>query len=74
MKRIDVLYDGQLYSIANRDIEELSAEILTRVQASEAFWLEVNSGEGQPRPTHILMAPGTAVALIPIPEDQPEQE
>lgn len=68
MKRIDIAYGGQAYSVGNRDIDELREEILAR--ASEPpYWLEVNSGEGEPRPTYLLIAPGSPLALTPIPGD-----
>lgn len=70
MKRIDILYGGQQYSVGNRDTDELREEILAAAHDSRSFWLEVNSGEGAPRPAYLLIAPGTDLALIPIPADE----
>src|SRR3546814_21128861 len=46
MKRIDIVYGGQSYSVGQRDIDELRAEILAKTRAEGGYWLEVNSGEG----------------------------
>lgn len=70
MKRIDIVYGGQSYSVGNRDIDELREEILAAARSDEAFWLEVNSGEGAPRPTYLLVTAATDLALIPIPGDE----
>jgi hypothetical protein len=70
MKRIDILYGGQQYSVGHRDIEELREEILKGTQNTPGYWLEVNSGEGAPRPAFLLITPGTDLALIPIPGDE----
>ncbi|MCR2783554.1 MULTISPECIES: hypothetical protein [unclassified Microbacterium] len=71
MKRIDIAYGGHSYSISGRDIADLREEILTRIGSeAPAFWLEVNHGEGQPRPTFLLITPTTELALTPIPGDE----
>jgi hypothetical protein len=70
MKRIDVAYGGQSYSIGHRDIDEVRREILDAVTDGRSYWLEVNSGEGEPRPTFVLITPGTPVALTPIPGEE----
>lgn len=67
MKRIDIGYGGQSYSVGNRDIDELRDEILAAVSESRTHWLEVNAGEGEPRPTYLLITPGTSLALTPVP-------
>ncbi|MFG6475002.1 hypothetical protein ACFXP7_01290 [Microbacterium sp. P06] len=72
MKRIDISYGGQSYSVGNRDIDDLLADILTRLAAAPAYWLEVNAGEGEPRSTQLLITAGVPLALTPIPGDEPE--
>lgn len=67
MKRIDIVYGGQAYSVGQRDIDDLRREILNGVRGGDGYWLEVNSGEGAPRPTYLLITPGTDLALTPIP-------
>lgn len=69
MKRIDIVYGGQSYSVGQREIEALREEILAGVRAGDGYWLEVNSGEGAPRPTYLLITAGTDIALTPIPGD-----
>ena len=74
MKRIDITVDGQLYSVSGREPEELRQEISARSQEPGGFWLEVNAGEGQPRPTSVRITAGTTLALTPIPDDPPRDE
>jgi hypothetical protein len=70
MKRIDVVYGGQNYSLPDRDPDELRAEILERTAENPGgWWMQVNSGEGQPRPTFVLVTAASDLALIPIPDD-----
>jgi hypothetical protein len=70
MKRIDIVYGGQPYSVGNRDIDELRQEILDGTRGPGGFWLEVNSGEGEPRPTYLLLTAATDIALTPVPGDE----
>ncbi|MFJ6653952.1 hypothetical protein ACIQLJ_14265 [Microbacterium sp. NPDC091313] len=73
MKRIDIRYGGEPYSISDRDIDDLRAEIAERIAESpEGFWMQVNHGEGQPRPTFLLVTKHTSLALTPIPDQTPE--
>src|SRR3546814_12514742 len=74
MKRIDIVYGGQSYSVGQRDIDELRAEILAKTRAEGGYWLEVNSGEGAPRPTFLLITASTDIALIPIPGEERSEE
>ncbi|MCR2812361.1 hypothetical protein NQ166_03215 [Microbacterium sp. zg.Y1090] len=70
MKRIDIAYGANSYSVGGRDLDELRAQIMASVEgAAPPFWLEVNHGEGQPRPTSLLISPATQLALTPIPGD-----
>lgn len=75
MKRIDIAYGGNSYSVGGRDFAEFRDEIAARVaDGSAVFWLEVNQGEGEPRPTYLLITPATQLALTPIPgDDDPAQ-
>ncbi|WP_125131263.1 hypothetical protein [Microbacterium sp. 10M-3C3] len=69
MKRIDIRYDGEPYSIGNRSLDELIDEIERGIAGSPGgFWLEVNHGEGQPRPTFLRLTAQSDIALTPIPE------
>lgn len=70
MRRIDIVYGGQPYSVGNRDLDELKEQILMGTQDGGAFWLEVNSGEGEPRATCLLITAHTEVALTPVPAEE----
>lgn len=73
MKRIDIRYDGEPYSIGDRELEGLIAEIEQGIAESpQGFWLEVNQGEGQPRPTFLRLTAHSDIALTPIPDQNPE--
>lgn len=70
MKRIDITYGGHSYSVGGRDFDELRDEIAAHLaDGSSPLWLEVNQGEGEPRPTYLLITPATQLALTPIPGD-----
>jgi len=68
MKRIDIQYGGQTYSVGGRSLTEVEREI-TDGMATGSYWLLVNDGEGQRRDAHLLLTPGSAIALIPIPDE-----
>ena len=74
MKRIDITHDGQFYSVAGREPDELRQEISTRSQETGGYWLAVNSGEGQPRATFLRITATTTIAITPIPDHPPEEE
>ena len=67
MKRIDVHYGGQIYSVGGRSLEEFKAEIEAGL-TSGGYWLVVNDGEGERRDAHLLVTAATALALVPIPD------
>ncbi|MGC5172263.1 hypothetical protein ACPW96_16490 [Micromonospora sp. DT81.3] len=71
MKRIDIRYGGDTYSVGGRDLEELRQEILTGLDSGK-YWLIVNDGEGMRRDAQLLITPGVPISLIPIPS--PEEE
>lgn len=68
MKRIDVHYGGELYSVG-RDVAALQAEIVSLMDAGG--WLIVNDGEGMRRDAHLWIARGMPLSLIPIPDPLP---
>jgi hypothetical protein len=70
MKRIDIIYGGEHYSVGKRDPDALRQEIADGIQRG-FHWLEVNDGEGAPRTAFLLLTPGTPVAVIPIPDELP---
>ena len=70
MKRIDIYYGGEHYSVGGRRFEDLRAEVEAGL-ATGLYWLEVNDGEGEMRAAHLLLTPGVPLALIPIPDELP---
>lgn len=70
MKRIDIYYGGEHYSVGGRDVEEVRQEIVEGVAAGPR-WLEVNDGEGDVRTAYLLLSPGIALAVVPIPDESP---
>ncbi|GAA1981636.1 hypothetical protein [Microbacterium pumilum] len=68
MKRIDVVYDGHVYSVGQRDLDELR-DLIAEGHAAGGMWLLVNEGEGTRRDAYLWIAPGTSIALVPIPGD-----
>jgi hypothetical protein len=68
MKRIDIYYGGEHYSVGGRRLDDLLREVEAGL-AKGFFWLEVNDGEGMMRPAQLLITPGVPLAVIPIPGD-----
>lgn len=71
MKRIDITYGGEHYSIGGVEFEDLQREVVDGLRTG-AHWLTVNDGEGAPRVAHLLLTPGVPLAIIPIPGDSPD--
>lgn len=70
MKRIDIDYGGQLYSIGNRELGDLQREISDGIRSGD-YWLHVNDGEGQRRDAFLHLGPGVQITVIPIPDELP---
>jgi hypothetical protein len=68
VKRVDINYGGDHYSIADREVEDLLAEIARAAATSQPSWLRVNVGEGTLRPAHLLLGTGIPIAVVEIPE------
>ena len=71
MKRIDIFYGGEHYSVGGRRLEDLRAEIESGLAAG-LLWLEVNDGEGLMRPALLLVTPGVPLAIVPVPDEDPD--
>lgn len=71
MKRIDIVYGGELYSVGGREFDDVQREVSEGVAAG-GRWLRVNDGEGQRREAYLLLSPGVTIALVPIPDDPVE--
>lgn len=68
MKRIDIVYGGEFYSVGGREFDEVRREVTEGIEAG-GRWLRVNDGEGERREAYLLLSPGVPLALIPIPDD-----
>jgi len=68
-KRVDVHYDGMLYTLPGDQLEAVKERVLGAVTGGEPFWLTVNMGEGRYQPADLLVTPGVAISLVPIPEE-----
>jgi hypothetical protein len=64
VKRIQLVYGGRTYTISNRDYDEVCAQIEELAGSGRPGWLEVNSGEGRPTTTRLLITPGSEIAVI----------
>lgn len=75
MKRININYGGEHYTIADADPELIKAEITQALLSGEPFWLRVNHGEGTVRAADLLITAGTPISLMGIepsgPTDSP---
>ncbi|MHA6694392.1 hypothetical protein [Homoserinimonas sp. A520] len=69
MKRIDVIYGGIRYTIANREVAELKAEITDAVTSGIPHWLPVNHGEGTLHEAELLITAGVDIAVMGLDPD-----
>jgi hypothetical protein len=74
MKRINIRYDGAMYSVRDRDLGELQQEIAAGILSAEPHWLEANEGEGLPSPALLLITPAIALSLLPVQEPHPDDD
>ena len=73
MKRIGIFYGGRIFSIGEEDYERMKAEIEEAHRGGGGpTWITVNYGEGRPQPAELLVGPGIAIALMPVPDEQVE--
>jgi hypothetical protein len=68
VKRIEILYGGELYTVSGRKPDELMDEIADAA-ANGPRWLPVNSGQGTVRESFLLITPGVPLAIVPTPDD-----
>lgn len=71
MKRIDIHYGGERYSVGNRTLEELTEEVSAALAAGHD-WIRVNDGDGAPRTAFLLITAGVPLAIVPIPDGDAE--
>ena len=70
MKRVNILYDGAQYSVGLADVDAIKQAIEEAHSTGTTRWIRVNFGEGRPQPADLLVGPGIAVSIIPIPSDE----
>jgi hypothetical protein len=70
--RIDIVYGGKPYTLGDRTIESLRAEIIDAVSSGAPSWLRVNSGAGRYQDAYLLISPGTAIAIVDVQPNGPE--
>ncbi|NQX13736.1 hypothetical protein HQQ80_19075 [Microbacteriaceae bacterium VKM Ac-2855] len=63
MKRVDISYAGQLYSIADQDPAQIRQYIQDALISGEPAWLVANQGEGLPRKVSLLIGAGIPIAI-----------
>lgn len=68
MKRIDIHYGGERYSVGGRDVDGVLTEIEQGL-GTGGHWLEVNDGDGAPRTAYLLITSGVPVAVVPVPDE-----
>ncbi|WP_426715326.1 hypothetical protein [Campylobacter coli] len=68
MKRIDIYYGGERYSVGQRTLADVQSDIEAAMTSGAPAWVQVNDGDGAPRTAYLLITPGVPIAVIPIPE------
>ena len=72
MNRIDIVYGGKPYSLGDRSVESLRAEIADAMSSGVPAWLRVNSGAGRYQDAYLLISPGTAIAIVDVQPNGPD--
>jgi hypothetical protein len=67
MKRIDIFYGGEHYSVGGVDFDALQSDI-EAIIVRGGGWLLVNDGEGEVREAYLYLSPGVSIAIVPVPE------
>lgn len=65
MRRIELTYGGVLYTIADRDLDQVKKDIVSGLAAGPS-WLTVNYGEGLLAETDLLLVPGVPIAVASV--------
>jgi hypothetical protein len=66
VKRINISYGGEHYTMANADPEVVKADITKALAGGQPLWLRANHGEGTVRAADLLITTGTPIALMGI--------
>jgi hypothetical protein len=70
--RIDIVYGGELYTLGDRTLDSVRAEIADAVTSGSPAWLRVNSGAGRYQDAYLLISPGTAIAVVDVQPNGPD--
>lgn len=66
MKRVEIIYGGHLFTVADTDPAAIEAQISDALHTGTPLWLTVNQGEGSLRESRILITAGVSVSLTGI--------
>ena len=72
MNRVDIVYGGKPYTLGDRSVESLRAEIADALASGVPAWLRVNSGAGRYQDAYLLISPGTAIAIVDVQPNGPD--
>lgn len=72
MNRIDIVYGGKPYTIGDRTVESLRAEITDAISSGVPAWLRVNSGAGRYQDAFLLISTGIAIAIVDVQPNGPD--
>jgi hypothetical protein len=64
LKRINITYGGDHYTVANRALSEVQNEINSAIAEGKPLWLRVNRGEGSYQQADLLITSATPIALM----------
>jgi hypothetical protein len=63
VKRIEIFYGGEIYTVGATDYDELRGRITGAVLAGHG-WLRVNHGSGSAATADLLVTPGVPIAIL----------
>lgn len=64
LKRINIRYGGDHYTLASRALAEVQEEINAAIAENRPLWLRVNRGEGSYQQADLLVTASTPIALM----------
>jgi len=64
MKRVEVHYQGRIYSIANASIESVRETVDQALRGAGSHWMQVQNGEGLGQDAFILITPGIPISIV----------
>jgi len=68
VKRINVRYGAENYSIGGRELADVQREIAEGLAKNKVYWLRVNEGSVREQAASLAISIGTPIALTPIPD------